>query len=481
MSEAGFSYVIETEIPQSYFGNLFDFIYNEYLTQSDKQFANISRGVTEGEPVLSFNVLGPQGEVNLSVEIRGSIPIKMKIAPVDPQSSAELVRRIEQDMIIVVESFEDGLRKNALYFAWEEGERIIPERKYGSTNKTLNRLFLETQIMLFVLFLTVGLFLFVFIGWLAPVVLLAVQFAFVFYSNKFIARTGDWHINESNPTIHLLQVFLPMQEQDAVKKAYSDGRLLAMKKEVYEQTILKNGDLDCTTASETFGKYGFKCSPENLVAKRINVYALVKKAAGKFGFPMPEIVVSNTLLPNAAASGPSPSRAVVLITTGLLTQLDEDEIISILGHEFGHLKGRDPLYLYGITGAEFMFRFYVLFPLFPIIFTSLLFLVYFWFIMTLIYFVAKFFEARADLISAMVMGQPQVLARALEKIGFRRLMFERVPQYRLQEWVSLDPHPPIYFRVERLEKLAEPVHVKHPLVQSAKDVVAGFLANLRAA
>jgi len=194
---------------------------------------------------------------------------------------------------------------------------------------------------------------------------------------------------------------------------------------------------------------------------------------------MPEVVVSNTMIPNAAASGPSPSRGVVLITTGLLVQLEDDEILSVLGHEFGHLKGRDPLILYGLTAGEFLFRFYVVFPLFPFIFFSFLFFLYFWVVMVVIYFIAKFFEARADLVSAMVMVQPHVLAEALEKIGFRRLLYERVPSNRVQEWISLEPHPPIYFRVNRLEKLKVPVQVKHPLVQSIKDVTNGFLASLR--
>jgi heat shock protein HtpX len=183
-------------------------------------------------------------------------------------------------------------------------------------------------------------------------------------------------------------------------------------------------------------------------------------------------------MPNAAASGVGPSRGVVLITTGLLVQLDEQEIVSVLGHEFGHLKGRDPLLLYGLTGAEFLFRFYVLLAFFPIFFESLLlFLLYFWAVMTSIYFIAKFFEARADIVSAMVIGQPKILAKSLEKIGFKRLLIERLPLNRFEEWISLDPHPPIYFRVQRLEKLEEPVQVKHPLFRSAKEVVAGFLAS----
>ena len=105
---------------------------------------------------------------------------------------------------------------------------------------------------------------------------------------------------------------------------------------------------------------------------------------------MPQVVVSNTMVPNAAASGPSPRRGLVLITTGLLVQLQEDEIMGVLGHEFGHLRGRDPLILYGLVSAEFLFRFYVLFPLFPLIFSSFLFFAYFWAVMVLIFFVAKF-------------------------------------------------------------------------------------------
>jgi heat shock protein HtpX len=167
----------------------------------------------------------------------------------------------------------------------------------------------------------------------------------------------------------------------------------------------------------------------------------------------------------------------VLITTGTLLQLDEDEIVSVLGHEFGHLRGRDPLWLYGLSAVQYLFWFYVIFGLFP---TNSFFLliIYYWALMTLTYFIAKFFEARADLTSAMVIGKPKVLADALEKIGFQRLLYERIPSFRVQEWLSMDPHPPIYFRIARLRQLEQNFHVKHPLIQSAKEVTSGFLHSL---
>ena len=131
-----------------------------------------------------------------------------------------------------------------------------------------------------------------------------------------------------------------------------------------------------------------------------------------------------------ARSGPSPSRGVVLITTGLLVDLKENQIFSVLGHEFGHLQKRDPISLFALTSLQFLITFYVVFPFFPFIFTSFLFIVYFWAITTIIYFIAKFFEARADLTSAMVVGEPNVLADSLERIGFKRLLQERIPFFR---------------------------------------------------
>jgi len=132
-----------------------------------------------------------------------------------------------------------------------------------------------------------------------------------------------------------------------------------------------------------------------------------------------------------------------------------------------------------LTSAEFLFRFNVLFVLVPWLFYNIfLFFIYFWAVMTIIFFIAKFFEARADLISAIMIGRPDILAGSLEKIGFQRLLYERVPSFRVQEWVGLDPHPPIYFRVQRLQKLKDPVVVKHPLLQSAREVTSGFFKSL---
>jgi heat shock protein HtpX len=463
---------------------LFSFMYTQYLLPQKQRFTNFYRQTTEGVPFLSYLVLNPQGKPILKAEVKGTIPIEVKLVPIDGAASATDMDEAKQDVVIAVQIFEENARNATLYFAWREGENIVPEA-LRKKEKSFRRLFLETQILFFVVFIVFGMVIFIVLislypqaFWIAPLILIAVQFVFVFYSARFIARTADWHITKANPIIHLLKYSLPIKSNDELKQALVREEVLAIKKEIYDEILAKRGDIDCGEAQKIFGKHGIACEPGNLSVKKVNIYELVKKVADKFGFPVPKIVVSNTMVPNAAASGPSPSRGVVLITTGLLVQLEEPEVISVLGHEFGHLKGRDPLLLYGLTSAEFLFRFYVLFTLFPLIFTSFLFFAYFWAVMIVIFFIAKFFEARADLVSAIKMGQPEVLAGALEKIGFQRLLYERTPSYRLQEWLGLDPHPPIYFRVDRLEKLEAPKEIKHPLIQSIKDVVAGFRESI---
>jgi heat shock protein HtpX len=476
MSTASVSYVIEPQIPTDYVKNLFEFIYRKFLLPQRQRFTNVSRTEVAAEASLAYTVVDESGKQRLRVQISGGKPLKVSIAPLVGTVSEQEISKSKEDVDVAVDFFEEQVRKNTLFFAWREGESIVPEGISGRENKSLRRIFLETQVLLMVLFMAIGLSLFYLIGPLVVVILLGVQFIFVFFSSKLIARSADWHITASNPVIHVLEYPLPLAEDSSAKKIPKE-ELIKLKKEVYEETISKNGELDCQAAHQIFSRYGIDCKPENLMTRKVNVYDIVKKTADKFGFPMPEIVVSNTLLPNAAASGPSPSRGVVLITTGLFVRLKDNEIVSVLGHEFGHLKGRDPLWLYGLSAVQYLLWFYVIFGLFP--FGSfLLFFVYFWALMTIVYFIAKFFEARADLISAMVIGQPQILANALERIGFQRILYERMPAFRVQEWISMDPHPPIYFRIARLQKLGDKTEIAHPLIQSAREVTRGFLSSL---
>ena len=484
MMSASSSYRIAPEVPPSYYEKLFDFMYTQYLLPQKARFTDIIRETNSQGDKLTYFVTDSKGNQIVQVEVKSGTPFELKINPLEPSVTQTALEEAKQDVLIAMQTFAQNVRSATVYFAWREGEEIVPEA-YTKPEKSFNRFFIETQILFFVVFIVFGMAIFITIAavspgafLIAPLILIAIQFAFVFYSNRFIARTADWHITQNNPIIHFLEYYLPVSAKGDFNKTYPRETLLKIKKEIYDEIISKKGEVDCQAAQQIFLKYGVPCELDNLKAKRVNVYDLVKSIADRFRFPMPKIVVSNTMVPNAAASGPSPSRGLVLITTGLLVRLNDEEVLSVLGHEFGHLRGRDPLILYGLVSAEFLFRFYVLLPLLPVIFTSFLFIAYFWAIMVVIFFIAKFFEARADLVSAMIVGTPEILANSLEKIGFQRLLYERTPSFRIQEWLGLDPHPPIYFRVDRLEKIS-PEKIKHPLLESIRDVIGGFFATLK--
>lgn len=406
----------------------------------------MNRSTIDHVPILTFTLIEPKTGRSIDVEMRARKPIQVKMTPSDETVPKGSLEQLREDLIILVQLFEEEVRKTTLYFSWIEGEEVVPEKIMAMHKRATGRIFFDSMLPLFIIFIALNFVVFMLFGYYAPIILVAVQLAMIFFSDKIIARLGDWSISQKNPSVHLLQYHLPVEEHRILRQKYGINKIIEMKREIYKKTLAVKGELDCQTAQEVFAKYGIDCKPEDLSAKKVNVYQLVKRAAEKFNLPIPKIALSNTMLPNAAATGISPSRGTILITTGLLVQLEEDEIFSVLGHEFSHLKGRDPIILFALTISEYLFRVYVFFPFVFTLpsFTLLLLFQYLYFpiAMGAIYFIGKFLESRADLESAIKIGEPKVLAEALRKIGFRRLQFERIPAYRIQGWIGWDPHPP---------------------------------------
>lgn len=464
------TFTIDTEVAPADLNDIVKFIYHYYLLPRFDRFTNVKKTKIDHADVLSFTTLAPDKKWYVDVEIRARKPLGVRMVPggTVPQS---VLDGLKEDLILGVQLFEEKVRKTTLYFAWIKGEKLIPETMPSARKRAVDRLFTANMLIFYAVLIGASILLFSIIGFYAPIIIIAFQFLIVLFSDKIITKFGRWKVDAKNPDVYLLQYHLPIQEYKEIQRKYGENLILKMKREIYDKTFAIGKEPSCALGGEIFSKYGIKCMPDRMSTKKVNVYALVKKAADKFNLPIPKIVVSNSMLPNAAATGPSPSHGALLITTGLLVQLNDDEIFSIIGHEFGHLKGRDPLILFGLTTSEYLLRLYVFLPYF--LFSPLLYLMV---AMGMVFFIAKFFEARADLQSAITIGQPQVLAEALRKIGFRSLQFERAPTYKVQAWLNWDPHPPIYFRINRLEKLKAPGEVKHPLIQSAKDVINGFRA-----
>src|ERR1700709_2065426 len=78
-------------------------------------------------------------------------------------------------------------------------------------------------------------------------------------------------------------------------------------------------------------------------ASEPRLYGLVEKLAAQAQLPMPKVYITENPQPNAFATGRNPDHAAVCVTTGLLSQVSQEELAGVLAHELGHVKHRDTL------------------------------------------------------------------------------------------------------------------------------------------
>jgi heat shock protein HtpX len=71
------------------------------------------------------------------------------------------------------------------------------------------------------------------------------------------------------------------------------------------------------------------------------LYDIVGRLAQLTGMPMPKVAVIRSQVPNALATGRNPKNAVIAVTTGILNQLEPQELEAVLAHEFSHVIHRD--------------------------------------------------------------------------------------------------------------------------------------------
>lgn len=82
--------------------------------------------------------------------------------------------------------------------------------------------------------------------------------------------------------------------------------------------------------------------PENAAEKRL--IDVVEEMAIAAGLPPPKPMVVETEALNAFASGPSPGRAMLTVTSGLLARCTREELQGVVGHEMGHVADFDVRY-----------------------------------------------------------------------------------------------------------------------------------------
>ena len=88
------------------------------------------------------------------------------------------------------------------------------------------------------------------------------------------------------------------------------------------------------------------------------VYSTVERLARQANLPMPEVGVYNSAEVNAFATGPSKSRSLVAVSTGLLRSMRPNEVEGVLAHEVAHIANGDMVtmtLLQGVINAFVIF------------------------------------------------------------------------------------------------------------------------------
>ncbi len=210
------------------------------------------------------------------------------------------------------------------------------------------------------------------------------------------------------------------------------------------------------------------------------IYSIVERLAAKANIPVPKIYLIPTDSPNAFATGRNPNHASVAVTRGILELLDDQEIEGVLAHELGHVRNRDILtsavvatiagaitliarmayyaemFGFGGGGSRDGRRGGALSALAMLIVAPLAALL-------IQLAISRSREYEADATGARITGNPQGLARALEKIdqASKRLPMRVAPSmahmFICQPLTTgevltglFSTHPPIRKRIERL-------------------------------
>ncbi|HEV2797453.1 MAG TPA: zinc metalloprotease HtpX [Nocardioides sp.] len=160
------------------------------------------------------------------------------------------------------------------------------------------------------------------------------------------------------------------------------------------------------------------------------LHGMIDRLCALADMPKPRVGISDMAVPNAFATGRSPDRSVVCVTTGILQTLDAEELEAVLAHELSHVAHRDVLVMTVASSAGIAAGLLMRFAQFggmgrsrnnsalPAVLVALLVsLLVYAVSFLLLRLLSRYRELSADRAGAYLTLKPAALATALQKIS----------------------------------------------------------------
>ncbi len=468
------SITFNIDIPFENLSELLDYIIDNLERMSN--IIHISKSTLEDSAIIQFRLLIDSNPIDIQIKFYKN-KVEVFYAPQLKDLTERDYRVIDLEIEKLLRSFIIKKESSSLFLVFSPKMELIPKSKERGIKKIISSIIFGNFIYLFVIILLFGILIYQIFEMLTPIILVLIQFIILIFANNLILYRGEFEISKDNPSIHIAELKMKKEELNNILRKCLP-RIKEIKKEIYDNTLALGKELDPEIIKSILRKYEQICIPESINIKVVNIYKIIENLASKFKFSkLPRITLLNVLSPNAAATGISSRRSAILITSGLITYMNEEEIETVIAHEFSHIKARDPLTLMSLVTIEYLTRVYIIWPKMASLglFFDILYLI---FSFTVLFFVAKFLEARADLDAAIITNKPKALASALRKIGLLKYQSHIFEIVNIEEWIKWDPHPPLYYRIKVLENL-EIMKIKNTFISAIIGCIKGFFNSFK--